>query len=356
MFEAIKQKTLSLNTIVSLAVGLVVILSVYGVWQFLWPTIKMNLNKPDPAVLSGRLVFSGIKAEGGKVPNTYSLKLGGQEITVENESEKYGFFSTSDIESSGNETVDEFFVRAVATDESSGTSTLVKRVLHVVLPDKLEVVSQDSFAQYGAMSWSPHKKLLARSVLVNEDAINQEKISTLNWKVVITDEKGVLKEEIADAANPVWMPNSDVLLYLRSDGIYAYDVKVGSEVRIITFLEGENTDPYSTIAIMFEVSPDGKRLVVTTPGKGNISVYEVSSTMDVKELYNQQNDSVTYSWPIVSPDGKAFAVLTRDVTDQGTANPRIEFYTVDDPSFDLINSQSLGEYLSDRVYLDDWVK
>lgn len=355
MFESIKQKTLSLNTIIGIVVVLVVVLAAYGVWQVLWPTIQLNLNRPDPAVLSGKLVYSAA-ISGGIIPKTYSLDISNNGVTkVTNESEKFKVIATSEVEFLSPDNVQDFFLRSIHEDKTSGTSTLVRRVLRASLPDKINVIAEESVFQYGPMSWSSHKKQLARSLFV-ESSPSSEKFFTKSWKIVITDEKGVVVEELTDAFNPVWMPEGNVLLLLRSDGIYAYDTGSGAEVRLIS-LSDESGQPVSaTIGTMFEISPDENRLIVTTPGSGNISVYEVSVTMDVKKLYSHQNPAVTYSWPLVSPDSKAFAVIARDITDQGAVNPRIEFYTMDDPTFTMITSQSLSEYNPEMVYLDDWVK
>ncbi len=354
MFESIKQKTLSLSTIVGLAVALVIVLTVYGVWQVLWPTIQLNLNRPDPAVLSGRLVYSAALGN-GIIPKTYSLDINNGAMKVTNESEKFKVIATSEVEFLSPDNSQDFFLRSIHEDKTSGTSTLVRRVLHANLPDKVDVVVEESVFQYGPMSWSSLKKQLARSLFV-ESSPSDEKVFTKSWKIVITDEKGVVVEELTDAFNPVWMPNSNVLLLLRSDGIYAYDTGIGAEVRLISLSDESGQSVSATIGTMFEVSPDGKRLVLTTPGTGNISVYEVAPTMDVKKLYSHQNPAVTYSWPLVSPDGKAMAVIARDITDQGATNPRVEFYTIDDPTFTMITSQSLSEYNPEMVYLDDWVK
>ncbi len=354
MFESIKQKTLSLSTIVGLAVALVVMLTVYGVWQVLWPTIQLNLNRPDPAVLSGKLVYSAA-INGGIIPKTYSLDINNGAMTVTNESEKFKVIATSEVEFLSPDNTQDFFLRSIHEDKTSGTSTLVRRVLHANLPDKMDVIAEESVFQYGPMSWSSLKKQLARSLFV-ESSPSDEKVFTTSWKVVISDETGVVVEELTDAFNPVWMPNSNVLLLLHSDGIYAYDTGSGAEVRLINLSDQSEQLPSVSIGTMFEVSPDGKRLVLTTPGSGNISVYEVSATMDLKKLYSHQNPAVTYSWPLVSPDGKALAVIARDITDQGATNPRVEFYTMDDPTFTMITSQSLSEYNPEMVYLDDWVK
>ncbi|OGG41481.1 hypothetical protein A2837_03160 [Candidatus Kaiserbacteria bacterium RIFCSPHIGHO2_01_FULL_46_22] len=351
MLEGIKQKTPSLTSIVGMVVAVIVVLLAYGAWQVIWPTL--GVGKLELKDLSGRLVYSG-KLESEIAPKTYSLNLTNGSMQVVNESERFGFFSTSAIEFSSAENDSNFFFRAVAVDNTSGTTTLVKRVVHAVLPDQVKVLAQESTDQYGTMSWSESSKMLARSV-VGETVSGTERAITSNWKTLISNEAGEVQSEIPDAAHPTWMPNSDVLLYLRSDGIYAYDMDVGAELRLISFLERGEVFT-SVIGIMFEVSPDGRRLVVTTPGRGNVSVYEVTATMDVTKLYSRDNDSVSYSWPVVSPDGMSYAVIARDIVNEALANPRIEFYAMDNDRQEVIATQSLADFDPTLVYLDDWIK
>jgi|GEM_PF-6080823 len=356
MLEGIKQKTPSLTSIVGMMVAVVVVLLAYGAWQVLEPSLSMRINKLNSADLSGRVIYSGVPQTSDiAAPKTYSLNLTNNEMQVVNESERFDIYSSSAVEFSTADNDKDFFFRALAVSDSAGTSTVVKRVVHAVVPERLGTLAEESLDQYGTMSWSENGKLLARGVLM-ENVPEAEKTSTENWQVVLTDEGGEVKLEIPDAANPVWMPNSNVLLFLRSDGIYAYDMSVEREVRIISFL-GQNKQPFSSvIGIMFEVSPDGRRLILTTPGTGNISVYEVSPTLDVTKLYSHENQSVNYSWPVVSPDGMSYAVIARDIADGKLINPRIEFYTMDDASFTMISSHSLNEYDPSQVYLDDWIK
>lgn len=353
MFELIKQKTPSLTSIVGTLVAILVVLGVYGAWQFVWPSI--SINKLGTENLSGILVYSGVlKAEEKVIPKTYSLTLTDNAMKVENQSDRFRVFSSSAVEFATSSNSKEFFFMALANDRSSGTSTLVKRVVHAIFPDTLEVVAQGAPEQYGTVSWSPNLKMLARSVVV-ENLVGLAMVSTLNWKVLLTDESGKVQLEIPDAANPVWMPNSNLLLYLRSDGIYAYDTSIGAEQRVITFLD-EDEQPFSAVVgIMFEVSPDGHKLVLTSSGTGNISVYEVSATMDVTKLYSRENKSVNYSWPVVAPDGMSYAVITRDVTDGTLANPRIEFYPISDEKQAMITTYPLNEFNPSQIYLDDWI-
>lgn len=353
MFESIKQKTPSLTSVVGTLVAILVVLGAYGAWQFLWPSI--SVNKLGTENLSGILVYSGVlKAEEKVIPKTYSLTLTDSAMKVENQSERFRFFSSSAVEFATSSNSKEFFFMALANDRSSGTSTLVKRVMHAIFPDTLEVVAQIAPEQYGTVSWSPNLKMLARSV-VGEKLSGPEKVSTLNWKVLLTNESGEVQLEIPDAANPVWMPNSNLLLYLRSDGIYAYDTSIGAEQRIINFSD-QNGQPFSAIVgIMFEVSPDGHKLVLTSAGLGNISVYDVSATMDVTKLYARENKSVNYSWPVIAPDGMSYAVIARDIVDGTLTNPRIEFYPIGDERQAMIATHSLNEFNPSYIYLDDWI-
>ena len=352
MFELIKQKIPSLTSIAGSIVAIVVVLGVYGIWQFVWPSI--SINKLGTENLSGRLVYSGMQKAGELAPKTYSLILDNNDMKVVNESKRFKVLSSNAVEFATSSNSKDFFFMDLAFDNSSGTSTVVKRVMHAIFPDTLEVVTRGVPEQYGTMSWSPNLRMLALSI-ARENLDGQAKVSTLNWKVLLTNESGEVQLEIPDAANPVWMPNSNLLLYLQSDGIYAYDTLIGAEQRVLSFLD-ESEQPFSAVvSIMFEVSPDGRKLVLTTPGTGNISVYEVSATMDVTKLYSRENQSVNYSWPVVSPDGMSYAVIARDIVDGAFANPRIEFYPISDEKQGVIGAYPLNGFNPSRVYLDDWV-
>ena len=126
-----------------------------------------------------------------------------------------------------------------------------------------------------------------------------------NWNVAIIDHDNGDVTTITAAAKPHWMNDGADLLYLKSDGIYRYNLKADASEPVFTrYAHLSNTTD-------FTVAPDSSSLVLTAPTANLISVIQVLDSANVK--LQEKGSIVTggerYRYPVISPDGRFYAVM-----------------------------------------------
>lgn len=208
--------------------------------------------------------------------------------------------------------------------------------------------------QFGTMSWSESSSMLAymsQNDFIFEDQLEQAKVD--NWNIFVIDREGNTRLALEGAAHPAWMPDGTKLLYLKSDGLYLYDIPAASEVRILQMNAAEGNVGVLT-STMFDISPDGAHLILTTQGRGMIEVFDIiPEPFDVTFVGRITSETESYSWPVISPDSQTYAVLVRNIDSNNGSVPRIEFRSI--LGRKVLLSYELKEFAPQTVILDDWI-
>ena len=202
------------------------------------------------------------------------------------------------------------------------------------------------------ISWSSAANKLAYTTL-KEPYGGEDSSLVWNWDIAVTNEDNEVDFTIEDAVNPLWSPDGAQLLYLKPVGIYVYDIEAQEEIAGATMLLNDS-EVFPQLGTMLELSPDGNHLILTGQGAGQIEVFKVTWEPFKLEFVGRIVDSnVNYSWPVISPDGKTYAVLTRDLVNGGVANPRVEIRPL--LGRDIIYSYPLTGFNTQAIFLDDWI-
>lgn len=322
------------------------------------PDLPANVGLNDESIkkesLQGLLLLSAENSDSNTI-QTHSLVPGSEALTLNNESEYFGAFSSSFVEFADANDPGDFFFKSfveVETDELTG-STSINAILKFSAEDKsIDQVTADPRQQAGVISWSSAANKLAYTTL-KEPYGGEDSSLVWNWDIAVTNEDNEVDFTIEDAVNPLWSPDGAQLLYLKPVGIYVYDIEAQEEIAGATMLLNDS-EVFPQLGTMLELSPDGNHLILTGQGAGQIEVFKVTWEPFKLEFVGRIVDSnVNYSWPVISPDGKTYAVLTRDLVNGGVANPRVEIRPL--LGRDIIYSYPLTGFNTQAIFLDDWI-
>jgi len=374
-----ESKLMLLKPVLVVLLLIVIVAAVlFGGWRFLSGWVQNNLfdfnkNKVEQSEESGLLVNVSLNDETVDISNlqgllllsaedselntiqTYSLNLNLETPEIKNESEYFGILSSSFIEFTNASEPGGFFFKSfvdVSSDETTD-STSVNAIFRFDSEDRsIDQITSDPGQQGGVMSWSKEVNRLAYTTL-RESYGNEDSSLVWNWNVNVVDVDSEVDHVVEGAVNPAWSPDGTKLLYLKSSGVYVYDFEVEEEIAgpRLKFNDDESLPRLST---MLDLSPDGNYLLMTGQGAGQIEVFKVTwEPLNFEFVGRIFDSSVNYSWPVISPDGKTYAVLTRDIVDGEVVNPRIEIRPLLGRS--VIYSYPLTELNTNSIFLDDWI-
>lgn len=209
--------------------------------------------------------------------------------------------------------------------------------------------------------WSEGADLLAFYRYVGDTPQSSEDTMNINdYEVVLFNPaENEVVETIPAAVHPHWLPGSNKLLFEKSDGLYMYDREITSIVKVLG-LEREGVSINSSAN--FDISGDGKYIVLTTPGSGGITVAEVTSAEPFSlEVKGQIKDPHTgYYFPTFSPDftTHSYAVEALDIStdsDGNTtlSNPRLEIRGILSREVSIVYRLDKFDYKT--LFIDDWI-
>ena len=359
-----------------LALALVVVFLVavsYGAFQYWLPkwispgditnnnatqaveNVGLNDTSVSRAGVEGVLVLSGASwASAASEFKTYSLDLTGETPTLTNESERFNIFSSSFVEFENKQEPNDFFFRALRpATTSDGVPFLLNALYHAAFPDEVSELSDALAQQFGIMDYSPSAGSLAYASLRDTENVDGDISLVWNWDVLVADKDNELVQTIDGAANPVWSPDGQRLFYTKAEGLYAYDFEAEAEVSLLSINISEPNEAVR-IGTMFGISPDGRYLILTAQGSGQIEVYEVLPEPLTLQFVGRIVDRGTaFSWPVVSPDGATYAVLARDIVSSKPENPRVEVRGI--LGREVVFSYPLSDFNPANVFIDDWI-
>jgi hypothetical protein len=174
-----------------------------------------------------------------------------------------------------------------------------------------------------------------------------------NWNIAIRNVSSGEDIILEEASYPNWAPDGEQLLYIKSDGLYLYDVASGTDKSVFTFPSDSEFSFNSQN--MLTVSPDGGQIIIITPLLSGYLRYSISNWDDFA-LYPQEAVRVpntNFSWPVFSPDSSAYVVQTIDVNSEGDLeNARLEFRSATDNS--ILFNQDISDFDFNQAFIDDW--
>jgi hypothetical protein len=205
------------------------------------------------------------------------------------------------------------------------------------------------------LSWSPTLDLLAYNRSLKSDVQYADILSLDTWEIIIADPAGGnVLHTIAGGHSPAWIGTTDMLAYLKADGVYTFNIKTKVEQKILSAPNEGRVTSLSMIA----VSPDGSKLLWTFAKAGVITLYEIGSeAQSPKAIGRIEKNGTEFYWPIFSPEGSFFAVQAIDQLNGNELfrkNQRIEVRSVTDVT--PIATQSLIGFNFDELFTDAWIQ
>lgn len=147
-----------------------------------------------------------------------------------------------------------------------------------------------------------------RAVYVFRSDITEDKYAIENYSLFFDNPYIAQTITIEAAVSPAWTMAGDLLLFLKRDGIYAYDMQTDTTLLL--------SDTYSDFgpSDRLSVSASSTFAVLTVPSLSSIIVFEPRTTetgaiVGMDETGLIQSNDVMYSTPVISPDGRFYAVV-----------------------------------------------
>jgi hypothetical protein len=206
------------------------------------------------------------------------------------------------------------------------------------------------------LEWSAAANSLAINRMKGEDGSYGNMLLVDNWKVEIWNaETRLIDQVILDAWKPQWSPDGKTLIYLKSDGLYARVLETGAEKKLESIPEGTVV----TTMAMLGISPDGTRLIWTTPKAGVIRIFALSNWEDVsiEEIGRIETPNTEYYWPIFSPESDFYAVQAIDKLvgdDLFRKNARLEIRNIHNAT--PVTTSPIDGFDFDQLFTTGWVK
>jgi hypothetical protein len=253
-----------------------------------------------------------------------------------------------------NDTADELYVlaRTQSQQESDGLSIFA----YSSSSEELAPISALSGRGERNLEWSAAAKSLAFNRMKGSEGSYGSMLLVNNWEVQIWNpETGEIDHTIADAWKPQWSPDGKSLVYLKPDGLYAMTLESGVEKKLESIPEGTVV----TTMAMLGISPDGTKLVWTTPKAGVIRIFALSNWADVsiEEVGRIETPETEYYWPVFSPEGDFYAVQAIDKLagdDLFRKNARMEIRNINNAA--PVVTSPIDGFDFDQLFTTAWVK
>ena len=195
--------------------------------------------------------------------------------------------------------------------------------------------------------WSPDGNLIAFTSIENyADAADND---PNKWLVHVTDLEGNI-ETIGVGTYPLWSPDGENILFVRSEGLYLYNVQHKTEHLALPL------DEELTTFMKFGLSSDGSLLAWSYPQGGTLTVFRISSWEPFSVIIEDEiwtGVSPAY-WPVFSSNNRylIFQEVDWDSQTGEFSNLRLTAYDREIKSRKTL--ADLTQYRFDASFINDW--
>lgn len=330
------------KTIVSLSAGL--LLAAVAVGGFFYLTYQppavvptsYGLDAPqlvDAAPYGQLLVSAEVQSEDGVVP---------QMLQYDFADGRFSTYATDDVSEVAEAGGFSASIRPGATSQGVTAESIIVSVQNMTSGEVIDIASVGQYNQ-SDVAISPTGDYVAYSFqtvgIAQATKVTDSNIALYNRLTTET-------YSIPAAAKPIFMQNGTEVLYLGDDGIYKFDLTTKISQQIYA------TSPNLQLADNFTISNDSDYLVMTFAGYNTISVASNISedSVEFSELGAVVMPGTVFTDPVISEDGRMYAVQARSVGQDGPAT--IEIRSLENR--DVITAISADETIQ-NLQLKNWV-
>ncbi len=124
-----------------------------------------------------------------------------------------------------------------------------------------------------------------------------------DWDIVLINSDTLKITVVNGAMEPHFTANGKYLYYMKTDGIYRYDIETETHTLVSNIYQDLTPiDDYT-------ISDNGNVLVFTSPSLRTISIQELDAEGHSTEVGAEVGVAVRYRQPMMSPDGETYIVM-----------------------------------------------
>lgn len=199
-------------------------------------------------------------------------------------------------------------------------------------------------------SWSPNGTSIAFTAHF-ADLNDEERLDPNNWGIAIARFNAKVRP-VGLGTYPMWSPDGSVLLFLKKDGLYVYNIESRDISKAFTLPWGGEADT----TMKLSVSSDGTRLAWSNYYQQEILLFKINSwsPFDMEHISVIETPEGAPFQSVFSPDGNYLAVKKAgwDAELETRIDPQIAVYDLE--TFKSIKVFDLTEYNWGYFYLTDW--
>ncbi len=174
-----------------------------------------------------------------------------------------------------------------------------------------------------------------------------------DWEVVVIDPNSdELLLTIDGATNPKWSPDGNKIVFLKSRGLFVYDMETGVQTPILQVADGQVIS-----TSMIDITSSGDYLALTNSQTGLITMYSISSWSEfqMEEIGRITIPGTNVLWPQFSPDGNYYAVQVIDVAQEGGERTNSRFEVRPTLGREVVAEHSTDAFKFTEFHTNDWV-
>ena len=203
---------------------------------------------------------------------------------------------------------------------------------------------------------SPDHTMYAYSYQVIPAADSEEQIDD-NWRIAIRTFGSDTVTTIPAAHGPKWLNGGSQILYIGSGGVYRYDI--ATEKSELVLGGARIYTKYDEVA----VSSDSQSVILTIPDINLISVLHFDDPYTSKLVEDGRvfADATSYSSPVISPDGKSYAVLATKISDYKEDEGEVTFTSTNTIELRQLHASAVVKGLvipeapNGTIFISNWI-
>lgn len=166
-----------------------------------------------------------------------------------------------------------------------------------------------------------------------------------NWQLFTSDLEGNEKLVATDAFYPTFSPDDRKILALKKEGIFLFNLEMGTEEKVHAFETEVPKNSYLTVSLKKDL------LAFSNPIKKEVTIFKINSwsSFEIKEIAKVKTSNSYLAWPKFDPNGGDYLIAQEIFEDNKIELVAYNFKT--NQRYSLVN---LANYFKDFFWINDW--